>query len=1190
MTVKSQDPFFGSIGGMAASVLGLTGTGIDGQESVPLFRSNLLDTRDPMMSSIEYRMSEAYSRRFADMQKKYTMAMSRSVDSMFNGSSAMGRFFYETNSNGEFVQSPGVVKAFDMLRGFATGPSGAAIINSISNGLLGYDRGAGMNVFAKNIDSIVAGAPGFQRALYSTRADGTMVYRPQDITDEQYQASRTTAASMMNSSLQRVMYNGGMLKDYDTTHGVSEELMARMISDAAMGGRFSQASTMTERDKKSAAEIAKLDDAIKANDSEIEWLTEASQGKNAVASDVEWAQSEIKRLKSKNREMMDQRKKFADSITSFEYGGDLSSIVSEGMRDDANYRRLMKELGSEDEGTGLYGQLKDVNDQIDLERRSQSKGWEKRVSNLERQQQYLLTDIQEKEKTLDGITKAQDEASKKMDPLMKSIAKEMSGAVKTAQAIFGSEQDTYNALYAMTGGQIASRKGVGTMVDRKLQSYIDTGISMGLSNGEMSQLLQNAGMAIVGNRGVAAPYRNDFSSTWAAMRAAEGAARGSKAEGLTDAERGSMPGAANWLAATNDQSTMKNAMYVVQNAYEEGTISENQYKSIFANLTSSDDDLRAQAFRSLSSKLFRGDMKRAVEFLKNEDKMAIVRDHTKDSELVERQFEKGSRAETNASKELAAKNLALNEERKFAEDSGYSSQQVEFSSDSGMIEGMRSKMSDLAKSGNAEAAAVLSGVDQLITDEIRKGVDSGESEEEATRHAYRKASEWMRETGAKVLGESATEVRKAGLDAATARVRSLTSGEDIVGGSGGYVTGDFQKFLSTQDGALDEEYDDKMSKRSMLQTGNYIFGDEGKSLMLSDEEKEAWQSAKEKYREALRNGDTGAALTIMNDFYNSLGDNTKAMMNAQISKNVTYDTKKAQGPGEGKKSTVQSIEDTAAALRSRGETFNTTTYNAMMNSAILQAEKDPEEEARLAKKRAEDEKRAYQQGQPGAESIMDFLTGDKSFVNIFKNGNISDQEFYKRIGDLSSNLGFLAGGADQAGILDLFTKGGSKSASAESIAKGILQLGGENAFSFAKLLGMENDTMWGDDAVDFMKDMDKFQNATLNKDKQKHLSSGLDKLINSLQNDVDKYRNSSTLTSEEKEALASKNQNLEQLKAVKSLVDSGQLDLGGAGGSDRGGPVGQGVSSGQISELIGKIETLVNTLQNQVGEGTYKNG
>ena len=258
MTVKNQDPFFGSIGGMAASALGLTGMGIDGNET-PLFRTNLLDTRDPMMSSIEYRMSEAYSRRFADMQKKYTMAMSRSVDSMFNGSSAMGRFFYERDSNGNFVQTPGMVRAFDMLRSMATGQAGAGIINNISNSLLGYDRGAGMNVFAKNIDSIVAGTTGFQQSLYSRKADGTLVYKPQDITDDQYQASRTTAASMLNDSLQRVMYNGGMLKDYDTTHGLSEGLLARIVSDAAKGGRFNLESRMTGRDRETTEKIKKID-------------------------------------------------------------------------------------------------------------------------------------------------------------------------------------------------------------------------------------------------------------------------------------------------------------------------------------------------------------------------------------------------------------------------------------------------------------------------------------------------------------------------------------------------------------------------------------------------------------------------------------------------------------------------------------------------------------------------------------------------------------------------------------------------------------------------------------------------------------------------------------------------------------------------------------------------------------------
>jgi hypothetical protein len=76
-------------------------------------------------------------------------------------------------------------------------------------------------------------------------------------------------------------------------------------------------------------------------------------------------------------------------------------------------------------------------------------------------------------------------------------------------------------------------------------------------------------MAIVGNRNVAAPYRNDSTSFWAAMRAAEGAASAQGRNDLTNAEKDSMPGAANWLAATNDQSTMMNAMFMVRKAFED---------------------------------------------------------------------------------------------------------------------------------------------------------------------------------------------------------------------------------------------------------------------------------------------------------------------------------------------------------------------------------------------------------------------------------------------------------------------------------------------------------------------------------------------------------------------------------------------------------------------------------------------
>ncbi len=1184
MTVKSQDPFFGSIGGMAAQLTGLTGTGIDGTNT-PLFRSNIFDSRDPMMSSIEYRMSEAYSRRFADMQRKYSAAMSRSVDAMFNDSSAMGKFFYERDANGNFVQTPGTVKAFNMLRNAATSESGAGFINNISNNLLGYDRGAGMNVFAKNIDSIVARTAGFQNSMYTRKADGTLTYHAPDIEGDQYQASRTVAANMLTSSLQRVMYGDGMLKRYDTTHGLSEGLMARMMSDAFRQGAFDGKSTMSDKDRKTSEDIKRLQAAIESNNKEISNLTFSSGSRNATEQDRAFAGSEIDKYKKANMELRSQIDKMRSGMTSYDWDGDFESLVKEGMKDDANYRKLQEELGDAHKGTGIYGQIASVTDEIQMEMAGKSRGYERRVKDLQSRLDVLSQEASEREKAMDGIEKAQERTSEKIDGALESMSSAMSGAVKTAQAIFGSEEDTYNALYAVTGGAFAKDKRVAKLVDQRMQSFIDTGISMGLGNEQMSQLLQGAGMAVTGNRNVAAPYRNDSTSFWAAMRAAEGAARAQGRNDLTNAEKDSMPDAANWLAATNDQSTMMNAMFMVRKAFEDGDLSQKQYDRLMADLQSGDDETRAAAFKSLSNNLFDGDINRAMAFLKNEQKMAIVRDKTSEEgkEEIHKNFETGSRNETNATKALTAQNQELQRERKFAEESGTSSEDVDFISNKGMLEGMRNKMSELAQAGNPQAASVLSALDEKITTEIRKGIESGKTEEEATRDAYSKASEWMNETGTKVLGTAATDVKKAGMEWATQSFRDRGNVATAVGS----VNGKLLDFLSTQEGSTADKDAENMSSRNLLKTGNFLFSDDVKNLMISEESQEMFDRLSEQYKDAVRSGDTSKAARIASEMYNSLGDNERAMVDEQFSKNVSFDSdKKKQNAKEGKHSTIDDIEKTAAALAARGEEFNTTTYNAMMNSAILQAEKDPEEEKKLQDKREERAKRAYEKNSPGAESIMQFLEGDASFVNIFKNGNISDEEFHSRIGDLATGLGLIGGGTEDTGFLDMFTKKGAQSVSEGAIAKSIMKMGGEEAFSFAKLLGMD-DNNWGDsDAKGFAESMNKFQNATLSKDKQKHLSEGLGRVIDAVQQNVDKYRNAKHLTQEEKETLAAKAQNLEKLQAIKDAVDSGELDVGGVGKKDRGSG-GGGVSSGAINDLIAKIGELISTLNNHVGDGTY---
>ena len=878
MVIREPDPFFGTIGNLIAQYGGLMAPGMDGNMT-PIFRSNIFGMRDPNMTGQDYYMSNVYSRRMSSVMGSLQRSLARSAGAMFNSRSPLGAFFGEVDANGSPVQSPFTLGGFGMLRNFATSSTGASMLNNLVNASLGYDRGAGASVFAQNIDSIFARSPSMQ-SLFTTAANGRRVYDAGgvvDLTNTNYQGFRATGASLLENSLQNAMYGDGFIKDWGITHGVSEGLAAQIVSDAARNGVFSKAhrSSMSKADQERKRKIEQDQRALKKNNRLLSEYEEAIRMGGPGMRDV-YADS-IEAINKENARRRESIAQLQSEISTFDsdYNGDFEDLTRRAIQQDIDMKKAVDEQRTSHRRlNGLFNRrnklLEGWKDKTEEERdkiRDQLKPIDTEIRSA-------YQEVYRKDGELAAVTREQDSLSKELDGVMKSVLKSVTSAVDTAKAIFGSEQEAYNALYQMTGGTISSNKGVAQSMDVKMTQFLEAGTVAGLSNNAMAQLLQGTVAAVAGGRvGIPAAYAHDFISTSLGMNAATAAALGMTNGNLTEAERKNLPEAAAWMAGEFNRNTTANAISAVQLAYEEGSLNEADYKKIMANLMSSDDTTRNTAFRRYASVMFNGDVQKAWKFINNDAQMAIVRDKVSDKATVADLISRAGYNETQAVKYLSRGGAELDQIRGFASRSGMSGDAIMAIENSGSLGAARDRLRELAGKGNKNAAQVLSRLASMDEDLSDLSV--------AERR--RKEAEWLEEYGSSYLGEAASDVMgeyyRGGANALS---------DKFEGAVGVSAAGGLASIIGGKRGAYIRGRGKRMTRGNMMRVGNVVFGDEGRGIAVTEAERRAFEESRNAYNEAIGEGNYDKAMGILNRYSSGLSRTGRELLGRVVDENVAF--------------------------------------------------------------------------------------------------------------------------------------------------------------------------------------------------------------------------------------------------------------------------------------------------------------
>lgn len=1166
MVLRNQDPFFGSIGTFAAQHLGLTAIGRDGLET-PIFRSNIFSGgRDPSMTAADYRMQDIYSRRMADLSAIQQRNMSRSVDRMFDEGSALGSFMYAKDQNGNFIQTPGSIGVYNALRSFATAPAGAQMIGGFINNVLGYDRGAGMEVFAKQANSIAASMPSFMQDSFVDNGNGTLGYQRPDTMGSNFQRARTTAAGMLTNSLQRVMYDGGLVKDWDVTHGVSEGLAARIMSDAVVNGRLNEKSELSPRDRQMQNEVDELNRKIKENKDLIKGYR-ADLDKKGVSEQAKAnLDAEIQRLEGENAKMMGVRKDYKNAMDSYDWDGDFTSLVGEAMAHDASFQEKVKVLQGEDGKGGLIGERDRLEQDYVAARES---GNDKKAKNIERLLATKNAEIEKVDEEIGKLTGMQDKLSEKLDDVTSSILKEVTGAVDTAKALYGDEQTAYDELYRMSGGSISKDKGMARHMNLAMQEYLDIGQAHGLSNEYMSGLLGHINQQVRSGYGVSDLFADTGLSARLTMKYATQAAQASAGEGVDDRTKEQLGAAAAWRAGNAASSTMRPLLVQLQTAYKEGAISQDQYADLVKDMTAGDGRTRALAQRRLYSLMFNGDIDRGFRQLRSGAQMAKLEGDLNSSEqdAVEQQFSATERNETQDADVLTRARRRQTSERNVLKRSGMKNKYVQEMQDESAYIGVTDALDAIIQQGGegaAEADTVMSVLREI------------QYSEPDHAKAYAKAMKFLQGPGRSILGNNYTQVMSAGINASADVMRDYNKQEVNVD-----LTGDFADAIGLMQGALNSN--GRMSRRNVTSTFEAMFGQDsvlGSTVAgMGKEEQERYNAARKAAKKAQESGNFEEVQRIMQDYYNSSSKTVKNVAAKSIEKGAAFQTAEAE-KNEGKGFEYESSMNDEDWLRSKGISVTAESLAYARNYKKLQAEgklTDADKE-KLAKIREAEARRQYRNSTPGMEAIVNALQGKASFTSIFKNNNVTEEDFNERVQGLAETLGFTGGRGEGSQLLGLFT--GDAFGGNGGLAKGLTHLGGKNAREFARLIGMDSDY----DQDDLVDAANRFQSAGSTQDKKKYMLEMLSVSERKMSQKYEEMKRSigPNASDEDKAQLERAGRALEAIRKEKEGIETGAISMDKVLGT------GGGASEEKIDELLDKMGVLIDTLKARSMDSTYR--
>lgn len=1242
LVTKNPNSFFGTIGGMIAGQLGLTGMSVDGSQQ-PLFRTNWFDRPNPAMTSFEHSRTAENARMMGAIQDAGMSQIGKAFGSVFAPEGLVGKMAYSTDADGRFVQSQFTRDIAKFAERAMSNPMVAGQLNEIVNQRLGYDRGAGANVFAARAPMMAQAIPELyygdhaKGAAFAYDKNGQLTFDPRSMGKDRELLNRSVA-SMMYGATQHAMYNGGITKDWDVTHGMTETGISKVLSEASVNGMLDDYSVMSDDDRERQKEADKKQKQINKSTAARDKLAERYEKlkDSGSRSDRKKAQEIKEKLAYYNADIaarMDEKKEIEDKITTHDGGGSFLDMVKK-------HNALEQQKETAVEGVkGIQGREELILKEIaEIERtgaRESSSGHTR--GQLEKQLRYVRRELEQASNEVNAISAEQDKLNKQLGESAKDFLKGYTGAVDALKDFTGDEESAVETLNRLTGNKATKEKGAAQRAEDQVRELNVIGMRAGLDPQKMGAIMRDMrgatqnlfgasaqDMALVGGSSIAGQY--ELLGTKMAAKASVGA---SSEEDRQLAQKG-----AEWRVKQLSQSNVGKALVQLRAAYESGSLSEEEYNRYAEAIQQGNEQTRIAAMDAFHAQVY-GSKEEGRRQMRSASEMLMLQKNltSEGKTAIREQSENAVRADDrNAKRETEAKRAESRQEMRL-KNAGFSQKEIRETKQEASFE---ATMETLGQHSDDEDARMARQAMQEEYDAAYQiAIESGKSPEEANKAAEKAAVKAYNTQYKDLLGDIDTEVQQNRSMKAADKLHDLGSATAV--GRGG-VGSDFSELVSGVEGAAEKDGSVSRENLGVLQKSltDTIMG-MGKEVRdrvgLGGREMRDYQK---RISEAEKNGDYEEKARIMGEMFSKLSPAQKKLVQRRAGRTgiESIESRDAREKKIAESDAEMIAVANAATKKLTGKDADHGGGVAQIASGLqsdvvnaVDVKATPEQLAAEKEAREKSRKRNRATG----EIVADVATGAAPLSDLVMNPDVLPEERRARLESVANKFGFKINdgkfGADLGGYLGASAEaesglgpvhGGTAAEISGSMEGGdiianIMGSSDEQFESYYKSIGGKDKGSWGTDAGDMLRLKHRLNKARSPKERtkiMKEIMGHLREVHGRQEKKSTKIAGDKTRTDESRQGAAAdvarRQMGQDALESAMKALDSGAVVLddettnrvrggggsglkgarhgGGRGGSD-GGAIGQ-----TMERLINQIGLLIAQLRTPQSQGTGVGG
>ena len=226
VTTAQQPGLLGTIAGLGMNMLGLTAPGLNGDPSVPIFKTSFNWHQQDITSNQAQHIINNNRIKYA-LNKEYTDMIGQNLGSYFSEGSFFGGLL------GSMAGDPREGRSYQRTaKSLISNPMVAGQLMPLLDRAFGYDRGAGMNVIMGRSNYMLSGLVG------DLGIDGRNGFI--DANSKELGDLRKNLATEVYRGLYQNMYDENGLKNYNFNFGLDEKFMSQVLSEATAAGVFDE--------------------------------------------------------------------------------------------------------------------------------------------------------------------------------------------------------------------------------------------------------------------------------------------------------------------------------------------------------------------------------------------------------------------------------------------------------------------------------------------------------------------------------------------------------------------------------------------------------------------------------------------------------------------------------------------------------------------------------------------------------------------------------------------------------------------------------------------------------------------------------------------------------------------------------------------------------------------------------------